>query len=289
MVIDSHVHIFSSRIVNNVARIDGLAETLHLETDKAEKRCDIRFLENQMQAAGVAAALLLPTAPAPKVEAVNSEFIHNSEKSEKLFTAGTLHPAFSNTAQELERLRQNRIKALKFSTFSQGFRLVSEESFRMFHRIQQFNDETRHGFFIVLDTFARSHQYFGTDPAHTTTPALTARVVRNFPRLNFIAAHMGGLKASFDEIEMHLTKRDNLYLDTSNAAHTLSEKEFITLLRMHGPEKILFGTDWPWFHPQAERGIIDTLAGRAGFGSKDKDLVFAQNSQRLLRSPSNTH
>jgi len=80
----------------------------------------------------------------------------------------------------------------------------------------------------------------------------------------------------------YLPAADNLYLDTSNAAHTLNEAEFIRLLEVHGPNRILFGTDWPWFDPGKEILLIEGLLDRAGYTINDKAKVFGGNIAELL-------
>jgi predicted TIM-barrel fold metal-dependent hydrolase len=92
---------------------------------------------------------------------------------------------------------------------------------------------------------------------------------------------MGGLAAPFEEMTSHLTPRPNLYLGTSNAAHTLSDSEFVKLLEMHGPGRILFGTDWPWFGHKEEIRRISERLDRAGFSEEDKEKVFCGNICKL--------
>ena len=75
---------------------------------------------------------------------------------------------------------------------------------------------------------------------------------------------------------------DNLFLDTSNAAHVLEEKEFIYLLKVHGPEHIIFGTDWPWFTHSPEIDLQNSMFEKAGYSKKDMGLVFSKNMARLL-------
>jgi len=93
---------------------------------------------------------------------------------------------------------------------------------------------------------------------------------------------MGGLTTPFEDIIRCLPAADNLYLDTSNAAHTLNEAEFIQLLRVHGPDRILFGTDWPWFDPGEEILLIEGLLDRAGYTVNDKVKVLGGNIAELL-------
>ena len=94
---------------------------------------------------------------------------------------------------------------------------------------------------------------------------------------------MAGLKAPFSDIKKHIQSYDNLFLDTSNATHTLSEEEFTYLLRIHGPEKIIFGTDWPWFDFKKEIKMVDSLSDKAGFSKTQKKMIFASNIYNLLQ------
>lgn len=123
--------------------------------------------------------------------------------------------------------------------------------------------------------------FFGSRPEHNTTPERLAQLVKNFSGINFVAAHMGGLAAPFQEIRSHLVPRDNLFLDTSNAAHVLEEKEFVFLLKANGPEHIIFGTDWPWFTHSPEIDLQNRLVKKAGYSKGDTDWVFSKNIARL--------
>ena len=93
---------------------------------------------------------------------------------------------------------------------------------------------------------------------------------------------MGGLDAPFKEICSHLRSSENFYLDTSNAAHTLTKNQFVQLLKHHGPEHIAFGTDWPWFGYQSEIDLIHGLLESAGFSEVHKEAVFRNNIAKLL-------
>jgi len=93
---------------------------------------------------------------------------------------------------------------------------------------------------------------------------------------------MGGLGALPEETFKHVVPSKNLYLDTSNAAHTLSEKDFLRLLEIHGPDHIIFGTDWPWFDHKKELNILVRLLDLAGYNREEKEKVFYRNIASLL-------
>jgi len=282
MIIDCHAHIFSPRIINGVSAKYAMVEKLNLHTSFATGRTNISALNDDCRLSDIDACLILPTADAANVSKINTAFIELAAGSDFLFTAGTLHPFYGNNKKELLRLQEHGVRAIKLCSFSQGFSLSAPETFNLFNIIESANILKKGKTFIVLDTFYFAHEYFGTPIQHTTTPLLLGDIVRKYPGIDFVAAHMGGLAAPPEEIFTHLIPSKNLYLDTSNAAHTLSEKDFLHLLKTHGPEHIIFGTDWPWFDHKEELDIIGRLLDLAGYDRGEKELVFYRNIAGLL-------
>jgi predicted TIM-barrel fold metal-dependent hydrolase len=282
-VFDSHTHLFSPAVIANVSSLNGLAAALCLNADGgARDRTNKVALKRESEAAGVQGCLLLPTAPVKGVRKVNDQFLKAVEGEGNLFTAGTLHPGYPGIDQEMEWLSSRGVRALKLCSFSQGFDLESEETFRLFERIRAHNVLGKPRFFVILDTFYQADIYFRAPKAHLTTPEKLSRLVAGFPEIDFVGAHMGGLRAPAREIKEHLAPTQNLYLDTSNAAHLLSSAEFVGMLQLHGPEHILFGTDWPWFTHGEEVGRIEDLLQRAGFSFQERSRIFSGNICRLL-------
>ena len=284
MIIDGHVHLFHPKVILNVKKRIELVRILRLQTDGAEDRVGVPFLENELKNAGISGGFILPTALAEEVGSINEEFYRLAEPSDLLYTAGTLHPEYPNNKEELETFIARKIRGIKLCSFSQRFSLDAPKTLEMVELIQEFNIHKGSGFFVILDTLFGADQFFGSRPEHNTTPSLFADLVKNFPGIDFMAAHMGGLAAPFHEIKTHLVSMDNLYLDTSNAAHVLSEDDFACLLKAHGPEHIIFGTDWPWFTHKDEINLQTRMYQKAGFSKTDTDLIFSKNMTRLTRT-----
>jgi len=282
-VFDSHAHLFSPSVIESVSKREGLAEALRLDIEKAVGRTDKAALKREAGSAGICGCLLLPTAPANSVRRTNDLFLETVHEEEELFTAGTLHPAYGAVDEEIDRLSNNNVRALKFSSFSQGIDLEAEETFRLFDRIRRHNGSGKPKFFAILDTFYQADRYFGASERYITTPERLGRLVTSFPEIDFVGAHMGGLTAPFQEIYVHLAPQSNLYLETSNAAHVLSREEFLRLLDRHSPERIIFGTDWPWFGHTDEIALIQRLLNEASFSPQEQALVFSGNIVRLLQ------
>lgn len=282
MIIDAHAHIFTSLIVENVAKKKEMAKKLCLETEEALKRIGVETLENSMKAANVEACLVLPTANAENVKKVNTTFFEIAANSKMIRTAGTLHPDYSGNKEELNRFKKLGIKAIKMCSFSQGFVLNGKKAIDLFDMIKNENRTNNCEYFIILDTFYNADIFFGTENKYNTTPKLFGEIIKSYPEIKFVGAHMAGLDAPFDKISKHLLPRDNFFLDTSNADHTLSEDEFVYLLKTHGPEHIFFGTDWPWFGYKLEIDIVAKRLDKAGFTPEQKKDVFKNNIAKLL-------
>jgi predicted TIM-barrel fold metal-dependent hydrolase len=281
-IFDCHTHIFTDKVIENVQQKSGMARQLKLQTFGAEKRTSVEQLKAEMAVAEVAGALMLPTAKAAGVRKTNRDCIDTAAANPFIRTAGTLHPDADDLDAELLFLQQHQVRMIKLCTFSQGFELIGPKAQAMFAAIQSINRHTESPFAVILDTLYTADRHFGTPSEFNTTPRGLANLADRYPGINFIGAHMGGLDAPSDELSRNLSARPNLYLDTSNAAHTLSNEDFCDLVARHGPGHILFGTDWPWFSHEKEIALVDTLLDLAGFSVAEKTMVFGTNICRLI-------
>lgn len=282
MIIDAHAHIFASQVITNVSGRPSLISKLQLDVSGAQQRTSSAVLLEESRSAGVGACLLLPTAAVEKVPEINKAFREIAAAGDCFFTAGTLHPQFPANEEELLKMYQEGIRAIKLCSFSQGFSLPAAETQDLFRLIEEANKFQNGHFFVILDTLYQAHKFFGTAPEFDTTPTMLGNIVAAFPDVDFLFAHMGGLAAPPEEIFKHLPPAENLYLDTSGAAYTLSGEDFVSLLKIHGPEHVIFGTDWPWFGHRRELDLLDSLLDQAGFGPKEKQKVLCRNAAGLL-------
>ncbi|MGQ9572952.1 MAG: amidohydrolase family protein [Dehalococcoidia bacterium] len=120
------------------------------------------------------------------------------------------------------------------------------------------------------------------DPEQHARPANFVDVLRNFPALTLVLAHMA--RGYLDETLEIMQTYPNVYLDTSGAIegtvtpHMMPDEEAVAMIRRVGPDRVLFGSDWPWFHPIKDAQRIDALPLTAD----EKRLIFYENAQRAL-------
>ena len=284
MIIDCHCHIFTKQVIQHVTSKVALVKELELGVD-VEYRSEARVLDESARKNHVDHCILLPTASPDKVRSENERYLSISDSFPRLRTLATLHPQMSHLADEAERMFDRGIPGFKFSSFSQRFDLASIDVEKMLVMIKNTATRKKKACTIVLDTFNRADIHFGAQGEHLTTPAKLNAVVSRHPDIRFLAAHMGGLAADFHHTRFDLKPASNLYLDTSNAAHTLSADQFVDLLQRHGADHILFGTDWPWFDHASEIPLIDSLLDQAGFGPDQKEAAFRKNAVILFLNP----
>jgi uncharacterized protein len=282
MFVDCHCHIFTSRIVENVRSRTEMVEALKLNVVGARKRIEPQRLERSAEDNDVDICLLLPTAAPEKVREENDISMGLVNGFNRLRSLATLHPAMRDLSGEIERMYDLDVRGFKFSSFSQRFNVLSDEVDVMLTLIERLGQSRGFAPTLVFDTFTRADIYFDALPEFLTLPALLGKMAQRRPGINFVGAHMGGLLYDFDELRRELLPAPNLYLDTSNAAHTLTEDQFIELLKIHGASRILFGTDWPWFDHASELSKIRGLMKRAEYDEKAQAAVLGGNARRLF-------
>ena len=91
-----------------------------------------------------------------------------------------------------------------------------------------------------------------------------------------ILAHLGGY-AAWEQVEEYLVGKD-VYFDTSSCSWRLAPEDAWRLMRRHGTEKILFGTDYPVSSYARELAWLTE-------GATDAELeqILYQNAIKLLK------
>lgn len=108
-------------------------------------------------------------------------------------------------------------------------------------------------------------------PAASTSKV--GMLAKEFPDTTFILGHMGFGPVDLEGIELAY-RLGNFYLETSGGS-CIGIKEAVDKA---GPEKIIFGSEFPMYHPMVELKKIDVLE----MSKNDKDKVLGGNILRLI-------
>ncbi|HON09596.1 MAG: amidohydrolase family protein [Fibrobacter sp.] len=260
-VIDFHTHIFPDELAPR-------AISVLLANSKESRNYTngtYKELQKSMQTNGISTSVLLPVATKPsQVTTINRSCL--DLKGNGTVPFGSLHPETKNIEEEISFLLKAGIPGVKFHPEYQDFYVDDPSYFGIYEQI------SAAGLIAVFHT--------GKDPGPFTCdhclPDALARVHRNFPRLRIVAAHMGGWRV-WDDVRKYLCGLP-IYFDTSAVCHLLPPDDFVKLARKHGIERVLFGSDSPWFDQGESRRWIEELA----LTDSEKEMILSKNTQRLL-------
>jgi uncharacterized protein len=281
MILDSHCHLFTPATMEHMGAMPAMLEELRLDVESASARLPAGAIQASAIEHGVHTCVLLPSASADRVRRVNEIYADAAARHGRLMTLGTLHPEMEGLHDEIRRLLRDDCRGIKLSSFSQRFDPTSRRSLDMLATVEGEGTDRGVRPVVVLDTYTRAHVHFDASPDHLTTPRKFMELVQEFPELTFVGAHMGGLAANPEELLDTVRPAPNLYLDTSNAGHVLPLEVFVELVRVHGPRRILFGTDWPWFAHDLEVPFIQRLLAMAGLDAGQRAAVMGGNALDL--------
>lgn len=260
MIIDAHVHCFADKIAPKAIGVleekSGL-KTIHDGT--------INGLKSYMGERGVDKSVILPVATNPSQVSVINEWAWENADNELVFF-GAAHPDDADFFDTVLKLKAGGFKGVKLHP---DYQLFYADERRMMPLYEALRDA---GLILAL--------HCGLDnvypvPIHCT-PLMVRNILENIPGVTIIATHMGAHAMWRDAEELLAGQR--VYMDTCYSQYALGGHGMKRMIKKHGAENILFGTDSPWKHADDEIKRIEAL----DITSHEKDLIFSINASRLL-------
>jgi len=259
MIIDNHTHIFPEHVVERA--MATLTERYEI---RPVALATPSGLLAHMDECGVDRSVVVAVTTKPdQCRSVNKWFA--SLAGERLIPFGSIHPHLEDLEDEVERVVGSGMPGLKVHAHFQGFALDDPRFLRMLELI-----DNR----LVL-LFHAGDEIAPMDRVETT-PARLLRLHEQFPEQRMILAHMGAYD-QWDEAEEHLVGRD-IYLDASYTFDLCPDERIERMMRAHGLEKVVWGSDFPW------QSQCQCMAGmeRLGLSDEEKQAVYSRNFMRLL-------
>ncbi len=258
-IIDAHTHVFPEKVVDKaMAALEAAYGT------RPPLRPTVDDLLAHMDQTGVDAAVICPVATNPdQVRSINRWMA--SLAGERLIPLGALHPSDPRWDEEIKFLVDHGIPGVKLQPYFQKFELLAPATLEMLENLAG-------RLFVVLHAGQEIKPIAHVDP----TPQRLLELHRMLPELQFMAAHLGSYQM-WDEVEEYLVGEE-IYMDLSFAFNKTSDKQIARIIRNHGPERILFASDFPWQSPS------EVLAGleRLDLSDEHQAMILGGNAARLL-------
>ncbi len=259
MIIDFHTHFYPENIAERAIAL-GRSAGIGVFTDGT-----LPSLLAEMDRCGVDHAVGLPLANKPdNVRGVNN-WAYNL-KNDRITMLGSINPLTPEPEKHIEWLTEHGFKGVKMHPEYQQFRF-EDSSLEPIWRALIANN-------LFLLTHAGGDINF-PEPFHSNPESLAA-FHRRYPELTLILAHFGSWNM-WDEVEKHLVGLP-VYLDCCFCGGIMPDEQATRIIRNHGAERILFGSDSPWRDQAADIAFINRLPLTVA----EKQAIFSGNARKLL-------
>lgn len=258
--IDFHAHVYPDQVAERAIANVYTANNLVPVYDGT-----MAGMLDMLEQDGVRLAVIQPIATkAAQVESINTWAL--SHNHSRIVSFAGIHPEYEDVMGEIERIISSGMRGIKIHANWQDTFVDDPMMFPIYEAAQ--------GKLIVMFHAGDESTHFEVQRA---TPEMLLRVHKSFPKLTMIAAHMGGYMM-WDMAEECLMGKE-LYFDTSACmGRGISEKQMLSMIRKHGVEKVLFGTDTPLARPSEEIKRLIAL----GLTDDELELILWKNAERLL-------
>ena len=256
-IIDCHCHIYPQKIADKAVKAIGDFYDIPM---RCQGTCE--DLLSEWKQFGVDKMLIHSTATRPdQVSHTNQFLLGELAKNNDFIGFGTLHPQYEDNEGEIEKLVASGVKGIKFHPDFGKIDILSPE---MYHIYEMMSGRLA----IMFHVGDYRHDF--------SHPTKIKQILRDFPNLTVIGAHLGGYSTWEDS--MDILCGDNIYFDTSSTLEFISPELAVKILKKHDMDKILFGTDYPMWHIKKEIENIEKLP----LSDDEKEKIFYQNAEKLL-------
>ncbi len=260
MTIDFHTHSFPEKIADRaIKKLSFASGGLINNTDGT-----ISDLKRLMREQDVDISVVLNIATNPTQQKNVNDFA-KSINNDNIVSFGSVHPNAPDVLSELERIKDMGLKGVKLHPDYQGFEVDDIKLKPIYKKISS----------LGLITVFHAGADYGFAPPYGCTPEKMATALTWFDS-PVIAAHWGGIGYSEDVIR-HLCTTD-IYFDTAFGYSMIPKFYVQQIIKKHGCDKILFGTDAPWHTPFMEMRLLESLELDDG----DMEKIKYLNAKKLL-------
>jgi predicted TIM-barrel fold metal-dependent hydrolase len=230
-VIDIHNHIYPAKVAAQA--VERVGEFYQIEMEGAGTLEDL--LERQ-QDAGIEYSLIHSVAlKASAVTRINDFIADAASKNPSLIGFATMHQDFEDMEGEIERVLALGLKGFKLHPDSQGVNIDDERLMR---------------FYALIEGRVPVMLHCGDYRWYNSHPKRLLNVLHSFPGLKVNAAHFGGW--SIWDLALEYLEHESCYMDLSSSMPILGPRRSAELIELYGPERIMFGSDYPMWTPKEE-------------------------------------
>ena len=260
-VVDAHCHIYPDKIAERAT-----AGTDSFYGEHSVCKGTVSDLITRGQATGIDMFIVQSVATTPKqVHSINEFIAHEVDANKDILVGlGTLHPESTDIKSDIDHIIELGLHGIKLHPDIQQF----ETDCSGYMKIYEVCEEKR----LPILIHAGDHRYDYSNPNRLS------KVLKAFPDLTFVAAHLGGWSVWEDALKL-LPGTENLYVDCSSCFPFISDTGYVyKMIRTYGSDKVLFGTDYPMWSVDKEIERFMSL----DFSDKEKEMMLYTNAAKIF-------
>lgn len=273
MIIDFHTHSFPDELASKTIPYLEEKAGFIAKTDGT-----ISGLARSMDRANIDISVLLPVITNPKhVVKINNCAIEN-DKLDRFISFGGMHPDYEDYKNELNRLKENGIKGIKFHPDYQNTFIDDPKMIKIID----------YAFEIGLIVIIHSGIDYGSTEVIRATPERIKNMLKELNHKGtFIMAHMG-YTFKWDMIIEEFKSYD-VYFDLALSLGTLKmygkdyplmdEDTLLKFIDTLAQKGYYLVTDSPWMN---QKESVDVFNSYKRISEKDRENILYKNALRLL-------
>lgn len=278
MIIDFHTHTFPDNVAPKA--LESLSLSGHVSP---QSQGTMESLIQSMRDNGIDYSVNLTVMTrVDQVQRVHDKVISAMADMEPqgIITFGGMHPEYEDYRTEIRRLKACGIKGIKIHP---AFAKISVSDIRYKRIIAEASEQDM----IVITHAGEDISFIGENYASVSD---IEDIMKDVAPVKLVLAHMGGWQ-NWQQVTEYIAGMP-LWLDTAFSLgamhprpgcslpyeHQMSSEEFVTLVRKHGADRVLFGTDSPW----EKQGEYISQVSQTGLTDDETKLILGVNAGRLL-------
>ncbi|MDR2606272.1 MAG: amidohydrolase family protein [Oscillospiraceae bacterium] len=264
-IIDAHCHVYPEKIARKAAENIGVFYGYPVpEFDGGEPGTIEAHLYQGRKLNFKGYCVSGAATSAKQVISVNDGLIALTKLDipETIYAFGTAHPDFPNNGDELQRIKSLGLKGIKLHPDCQRFNIDDRSAYSIYDAAQELHLP------ILMHLGDETHDY--------SSPPRLLNILRDFPRIRIVAAHLGGYREW--DAGLNLAGSKNLWFDTSSSQSILPQERVRSQIRTFGAERCFFGTDFPLWKAEGElKAFLDV-----GLTHEENEKILAKNFKEFI-------
>ena len=260
-IIDSHCHIYPEKIsLKAVEAVEDFYEGLPREPWNGTAAELVRSGNE----AGIRHFIVFSVATNPKqVSSINRFISRSVQESGGCMTGlGAMHLESDDFDRDLDEIQALGLKGVKLHPDIQHFEADDPRAMKIYGKCEE------RGLPVCIHAGDKRYRY--------SNPDRMERIARSFPGLRIQAAHLGGWSV-WEEASLRLAQYPNVWVDCSSSLYWLEKGTARDIIRRYGANRVLFGTDYPFWPQRIELDDLFAL----GLEEDELEAICWRNAAKL--------